>query len=98
MPTPKIAIIFQIFAKNCMKMKEFGPPGRGAHSWHPPLDLPMVTAVQGGNPKCTIPNFGSLEMSNFAIYVMYFVVTGFFEDPKFGTLHLGLLPCIAVTD
>ena len=22
---PKIAIIFQIFAKNCMKMKEFGP-------------------------------------------------------------------------
>ena len=26
-PTPKIAIIFQIFAKNCMKMKEFGPPG-----------------------------------------------------------------------
>ena len=26
---PKIAIIFQIFAKNCMKMKEFGPRGRG---------------------------------------------------------------------
>ena len=24
-PTPKIAIIFQIFAENCMKMKEFGP-------------------------------------------------------------------------
>ena len=23
-PTPKIAIIFQIFAENCMKMKEFG--------------------------------------------------------------------------
>ena len=22
-PTPKIAIIFQIFVKNCMKMKEF---------------------------------------------------------------------------
>ena len=33
-PTPKIAIIFQIFAENCMKMKEFGPPG-GAHPWHP---------------------------------------------------------------
>ena len=30
-PTPKIAIIFQIFAKNCMKMKEFGPrEGGGA--------------------------------------------------------------------
>ena len=26
-PTPKIAIIFQIFAEDCMKMKEFGPPG-----------------------------------------------------------------------
>ena len=35
-PTPKIAIIFQIFAKNCMKMKEFGPPGGGARPWHPP--------------------------------------------------------------
>ena len=29
---------------------------------------------------------------------MYLVVTGFFGDPKFGTLHLGLLPCIALTD
>ena len=26
--TPKSAIIFQFFPKNCMKMKEFGPPGR----------------------------------------------------------------------
>ena len=33
-PTPKIAIIFQIFAENCMKMKEFGPPG-GARPWRP---------------------------------------------------------------
>ena len=29
-PTLKIAFIFQNFAENCMKMKEFGPPG-GAH-------------------------------------------------------------------
>ena len=28
-PTPKNAIIFQFFAENCMKMKEFGPPGGG---------------------------------------------------------------------
>ena len=34
-PTPKIAIIFQIFAENCMKMKEFGP--RGGASLAPPL-------------------------------------------------------------
>ena len=40
-PTPKIAIIFQIFAENCMKMKEFGPPGGGARPWRPPLDPPM---------------------------------------------------------
>ena len=26
-PTPKIAIIFHIFAENCMKMKKFGPRG-----------------------------------------------------------------------
>ena len=39
-PTPKIAIIFQIFAEKCMKMKEFGCPG-GA-SLAPPLDLPMA--------------------------------------------------------
>ena len=35
-PTPKIAIIFQIFAENCMKMKEFGSPG-GRASLAPPL-------------------------------------------------------------
>ena len=29
-PTPKSTIIFQFFAENCMKMKEFGPPGGGA--------------------------------------------------------------------
>ena len=35
-PTPKIAIIFQIFAENCIKKKEFGPPG-GARPWCLPL-------------------------------------------------------------
>ena len=39
-PTPKIAIIFQIFTENCMKIKEFGPPG-GRASLAPPLDPPM---------------------------------------------------------
>ena len=34
-PTPKIAIIFRIFAENCMKMKEFGSPG-GRASLAPP--------------------------------------------------------------
>ena len=36
-PTSKIAIIFQIFAENCMKMKEFGPRGGGGASLAPPL-------------------------------------------------------------
>ena len=41
-PTPKNAIIFQLFAENCMKMNEFGPPGGGARPWRPPLDPPML--------------------------------------------------------
>ena len=44
-PTPKNAIIFQFFAENCMKMKEFGPPGGGARPWRPPLDPPMVISL-----------------------------------------------------
>ena len=36
-PTPKIAIIFHIFAENCMKMKEFGPPGGARVPGAPPL-------------------------------------------------------------
>ena len=32
-PTPKSVIIFQFFAENCMKMKEFGPPG--GRPWPP---------------------------------------------------------------
>ena len=43
-PTPEIAIIFQIFAENSMKMKEFGPPGGGRASLAPPLDPPMLSS------------------------------------------------------
>ena len=35
-PTPKSAIIFQFFAENCMKMKEFGPPGGARIPGAPP--------------------------------------------------------------
>ena len=41
-PTPKVGLFFQLFAENCMKMKEFGP--RGA-SLVPPLDPPMQNAL-----------------------------------------------------
>ena len=44
-PTPKIAIIFHIFAETCMKMKEFGPQG-GRASLAPPLDPPMLMFMQ----------------------------------------------------
>ena len=43
-PTPKIVII-QICAENCMKMKEFGPPGEGARPWHSPLDPPIIKFI-----------------------------------------------------
>ena len=33
---PKSAIIFQVFAENCMKMKEFGPPGGARVPGAPP--------------------------------------------------------------
>ena len=40
-PTPKSTIVFQFFAENCMKMKEFGPGGRAslAPSFDPPMNL-----------------------------------------------------------
>ena len=41
-PTPKSAIILPFFAKNCMKMKEFGRTGGGTRPLRPPLDPPMV--------------------------------------------------------
>ena len=33
----QIGIILQFFAENCMKMKEFGPPGEGARVPGAPL-------------------------------------------------------------
>ena len=47
----QVGVILQIFAENCMEMKEFGPRGGGTRPWlqvtSPPLDLPMVcTRIQ----------------------------------------------------
>ena len=49
------------------------------------------------NPKCNVPNFVILEMCDFDIYVTNFAFREFFEDPKFGTLHLGLWHFFALT-
>ena len=43
-PTSKIAIVFQIFAENCMKMEEFRPP-EGRASLALPLDPPMFVLM-----------------------------------------------------
>ena len=50
-PTPKIAIIFHIFAENCMKMKEFGPPGGGRASLAPPLGSANGFPQKGNGKK-----------------------------------------------
>ena len=34
-PTPKVGVLTYFLAQNCMKMKEFGPPGAGARPWCP---------------------------------------------------------------
>ena len=45
-PIPELGLFCQFFAKNCMKMKEFGPPGGGGRaSLAPPLDPPMWAAA-----------------------------------------------------
>ena len=40
-PTPKVGVQTYFLAENCMKMKEFWPPG-GNTSLAPPLDLPLA--------------------------------------------------------
>ena len=40
-PTPNLGLFCNFFAENCMKIKEFGPPG-GHASLVPPLDPPML--------------------------------------------------------
>ena len=42
---PKVLLFFNFVPENCMKMKEFGPPGGGARPWRPPLDPPMPSTM-----------------------------------------------------
>ena len=55
-PTPKIAIIFQIFAKNCMKMKEFGPPGGARVPGAPLRSANGTTPGESGSAISTSSN------------------------------------------
>ena len=45
-PKEKVLLFLNFFAENCMKMKEFGPPG-GHASLAPPLDTPMHVPAGG---------------------------------------------------
>ena len=65
-PTPKSAIIFQFFAENCMKMKEFGPPGGGRASLAPPLGSANATPPYMGNKFNQPPTFHHLLYSSTA--------------------------------
>ena len=72
-PTPKIAIIFQIFAENCMKMKEFGPGG-GPRPWRPALDPPMLTIINNViNRFVTSCIVLIIRFMNFALTLLFMV-------------------------
>ena len=55
-PTSKNALIFQFFAENCMKMKEFGPPGGARVPGAPLGSANALEAPEGickvSDPKC----------------------------------------------
>ena len=57
-PTPKIAIIFHIFAENCMKMKEFGPPG-GARVPGAPLGSANDDAIECARVRKVLDIYGT---------------------------------------
>ena len=49
---PKLLLFFNFFTENCMKMKEFGPPGGVLAP--PPLDPPVNTLYLHNNATCWI--------------------------------------------
>ena len=70
-PTPKIAIIFHIFAENCMKMKEFGPPG-GARVPGAPLGSANVySTVYICEMHCWNISANIEHTLDFALYIQY---------------------------
>ena len=72
-PTPKSAIIFQFFAENCMKMKEFGPPGGGARPWRPPLDPPMISYCSSKSSGRQLVSFEAICVTRLDFLTMGWV-------------------------
>ena len=48
-PTPKNLLFSKLFAENCIKMKEFGPPGASLASPHPHRSANEGLSVAGSN-------------------------------------------------
>ena len=46
-------MILPNFPKNCMKLKEFGPPG-GARDARPPLNPPLINSTMAKPPDCVL--------------------------------------------
>ena len=76
-PTPKIAIIFQNFAKNCMKMKEFGPRGGGGASLAPLLRSANVCGVyciiEVVVMCCAVRNLQSMDRLSMGAFLTFCV-------------------------
>ena len=60
-PIPKLGLFCQLFAENCMKMKEFGPLGRGAF-----LALPLRSA--NGALYISPTNISLITVSNLIFW------------------------------
>ena len=69
-PTRKNLLFSRFFAENCMKMKEFGPPGGGggARPWRPPLDPPMYQAL--------LSLTFQMERNSFILFILYGISEG----------------------
>ena len=56
-----------------------------------------MTAIWCGDPTWIAPNFGFLKMSNFNICVVHLGFGAILGDSKFGAIHVGSPPHVAVT-
>ena len=66
-PTPKILLFCRYFAENCMKMKEFGPPGAcvpGAPPFNPPMPFPHCWSRSRSRPLAVWTSYKAWKSVN----------------------------------
>ena len=70
-PTPRGCqhTILPNFPKNCMKLKEFGPPGRGARP-SPPLDPPLVVNIKIRHPD-VLTHFSATSTNRLNYFIHF---------------------------